>query len=211
MKLSMPRQQSCWPFFSPDCATLVLQPANFAWPIELFWNPMPKHGAWMYDMNSTATLSRCCSKSGRIRFMYRRYTLRIIRDQAGYYYIHRQGFKNVYIFAQTKALWNWDKKIQVSEKELEARHSSKDFIYSALWMRKMKMWLRILINKDGIQQGEKKWVPNISLQQPWSLFPCSSCLARRNRIAPVVDKFEKPDKIIDPLIDSAKTVQEWPI
>ncbi len=138
------------------CATLVLQPANFAWPIELVLKPDAKgmvHDA-RYQFNCNVKPLLFEEKQDSIHVGS--YTLRVIRDQAGYYYMTGKGFKNVYIFAQAEGALKLDKKIQVTEKELEAPAFNQKTSVIQLVNEEDESVAPILLTKDGIQQGGKK-------------------------------------------------------
>jgi hypothetical protein len=156
MKLSNAAAAIVLTVFLAGCATLVLQPANFAWPIELVLKPDAKGMVHDVRYEFNCNIKPLLFEERQDSIHVSTYTLRIIRDQAGYYYITGKGFKNVYIFAQTEGALKLDKKIQVSEKELEAPAFNQKTSFIQLVNEENENVAPILINKDGIQQGEKK-------------------------------------------------------
>jgi hypothetical protein len=102
------------------CSTLVLRPADFSWPIEIALKPdikgIVKEVRYQVSFNVKALLYEELQDSIGVT----KYTLHIVRDQAGYYFITANGFKNVYVFRQDDGALRLEKKIQISETRLEA-------------------------------------------------------------------------------------------
>ena len=138
------------------CAALVLQPANFAWPIELVLKPDVKGMVHDVRYQFNCNVKPLLFEERQDSIHVTSYTLRIIRDQAGYYYITGKGFKNVYIFAQAEGALILNNKIQVNEKGLGAPAFNQKTSSIQLVDEENDNVAPILLKKDGIQQGGKK-------------------------------------------------------
>jgi hypothetical protein len=138
------------------CASLVLQPANFAWPIELVLKPDAKgmvHDA-RYQFNCSVKPLLFEERQDSVHVTG--YILHIVRDQEGYYYITGREFKNVYIFIQAEGGLKLFKKVPVSDKELTAPAFNQKPPFVQLVNEEDENAAPILFNKNGIQQGDKK-------------------------------------------------------
>jgi hypothetical protein len=102
-------------FIAAGCSSISLQPADFSWPVENVLkvddNGYVSEDRYSFSLNvkplfqkefedSTAAIGK---------------ELRIIRDQAGYYYITGAGFKNVYLFLPVVGGMKMEEKISISD------------------------------------------------------------------------------------------------
>jgi len=138
------------------CSTLVLRPADFAWPIEVVLKPDGKgyvqEARYQVIFNVKALLYEELKDSSTVT----KQTLHILRDQAGYYYITAKDFKNVYVFCQSDGALKLEKKILVSEKGLEAPAFNQKVPYIHLINENNEHAAPVILTKDGILEGEKK-------------------------------------------------------
>jgi hypothetical protein len=156
MKLSKAAAAIVLTVLFAGCAALVLQPANFAWPIELVLKPDVKGMVHDVRYQFNCNVKPLLFEERQDSIHVTSYALRIIRDQAGYYYITGKGFKNVYIFAQAEGALILNNKIQVNEKGLEAPAFNQKTSSIQLVDEENDGVAPILLTKDGIQQGGKK-------------------------------------------------------
>ncbi|MHB1686040.1 MAG: hypothetical protein ACYCVH_01470 [Ignavibacteriaceae bacterium] len=102
--------------FIAACSTLILKPADFAWPVESVLN---------VDNNGKVDLQRySISFDTRKLFLketgdslgYQNQQLRVIRNSKGYYFMVANNFKNVYVFNVDDGAFHLEKKIEISDK-----------------------------------------------------------------------------------------------
>ena len=138
------------------CSTLVLRPVDFAWPIEVTLQPDGKgnvqEARYQLSFNAKALLFEELRDSTAVVG----HTLHVIRDQAGYYFITAEGFKNVYVFAHGDGTLRLQKKIFVSETGLDAPALNQKVPCISLINEKRGNEAPILLTKDGIAEGGKK-------------------------------------------------------
>jgi hypothetical protein len=138
------------------CSTLVLRPADFAWPVEVALKPDGKgvvqEARYQVSFNIKALLFEELKDSSSVT----KQTLHILRDQAGYYFMTAKDFKNVYVFCQSEGALKLEKKILVSEKGLEAPAFNQKTPYIHLINENNENAAPIALTKDGILEGEKK-------------------------------------------------------
>ena len=138
------------------CSTLLLQPADFSWPIEIALKPDGKgnvqEARYQMSFNVKALLFEELQDSVAVT----KHTLHILRDHAGYYFITAKGFKNVYVFGQGNGALKLEKKILVSEKGLEAPALNQKTPYIHLINENKENEVPIVLTKDGIIERGKK-------------------------------------------------------
>ena len=97
------------------CASVVLQPADFSWPVENVLK-VDKKGfitekRYSLNLNVKPVFYEEFADSNS----YNGKEIRIIRDKSGMYYITGTGFKNVYLFAQVPGGLKQEDKLAVSD------------------------------------------------------------------------------------------------
>ena len=101
------------------CSVLTLQPANFAWPIE---------SVLTVNDEGVVTEERYSIEFNTVRLFYEEFqdssaydgnSIRMIRDNGGYYFITAANFKNVYVFRDKEGALALHKKIFISEPGVE--------------------------------------------------------------------------------------------
>jgi hypothetical protein len=143
-------------FMVTGCSTLILRPADFAWPVEVVLKPDAKANVqetrYQMSFNVKALLFDAVQDSVNVTA----HSLRVIRDQDGYYFITGKGFKDVYVFASCEGSLRLEKKITINEKGLEAPAFNQKAPLIQLINEKNENEPPVLLSKNGIQGGEKK-------------------------------------------------------
>jgi hypothetical protein len=97
------------------CAGIILKPVDFAWPIESVLetnkNGIITENRYSFSINVKPLFFEETKDSLHIN----KKTVRIIRDEKGYYYFIAPGFKNVYVFNVNDGEMTLHNKILVSE------------------------------------------------------------------------------------------------
>ncbi len=143
-------------FIIEGCTPLTLRPADFSWPIEIVATPDSSGTIqiirYKVSFNSKPLLFEELQDSIHITT----YSLHVVRDQNGYYFITAKDFKSVYVFIQEKGALKLEKKIPVSEKGLEAPAFNQKGLFIQLVNEQKENEPSLLLSIDGIQEGEKK-------------------------------------------------------
>ncbi len=97
------------------CSTIVLQPADFSWPVETVLkvnlNGFVSEARHTFDINIKPIFYEEFSDSSA----YAGKEIRVIRDKAGYYYFTGEGFKNVYMFNCVEGGMKLEEKLNLSD------------------------------------------------------------------------------------------------
>ncbi len=97
------------------CSTLMLEPARFAWPLESVLevgkDGFVKEDRYALSFNTKALFFEETQDS----LSYSGKTIRLIRNNEGYYFITAVDFKNVYVFSIDKNAFSLKTKILISE------------------------------------------------------------------------------------------------
>jgi hypothetical protein len=97
------------------CSSLILQPGDFAWPIENVLKVDEKGSIeekrYSFNLNVKQLFFTEFADSNS----YKGKEVRVIRDKAGYYFMTGSGFNNVYVFIHVEAGLKLENKILVSE------------------------------------------------------------------------------------------------
>ena len=102
-------------FLIPACSTLLLQPADFSWPVESVMkvddNGNVQENRYSISFNTKDLfLQETGDSSG-----YKNKELRVIRDAKGYYFITANNFKDVYVFNPSEGALQLKNKIEISD------------------------------------------------------------------------------------------------
>lgn len=101
--------------FFAACSSLKLEPAQFAWPIESVLK-IDKDGFVKEDRHSVSFSTKALFfEETQDSLAYAGKSLRLIRNNEGYYFMTAVGFKNVYVFTVTKNALSLENKIQINE------------------------------------------------------------------------------------------------
>ena len=100
---------------SSGCSSVILQPADFSWPIESVLKVNDKgyvtEDRYSFKINVKPLFQEEFADSTNTRGR----EIRIIRDEAGYYYITGTDFKNVYLFLPVNNGVKMESKISISD------------------------------------------------------------------------------------------------
>lgn len=136
-------------FFLVSCSSVVLKPADFAWPIESVLKVNDK--GMIQDQRHSLTVN-----VRQIFFMETgdsvnvTVPVRLIRDSNGYYYMTAQRFKNVYVFEQVEGGLKLVNTIFVSSNGLTSPAFNQRAPYIQLLNEKDTPRM---LTKDGIVEG----------------------------------------------------------
>ena len=102
--------------FIGACSTLVLKPADFAWPVEsvLSVDNNGKVDIKRYSINFD--VRELFLKETGDSLGYQNQQLRVIRNLNGYYFMVANNFRNVYVFNVDEGTFRLEKKIEISDK-----------------------------------------------------------------------------------------------
>ena len=135
------------------CNTLVLGPGDFSWPVESVIKV--DHKGMIQDQRHAFSLDvkKLLFAETQDSVDVAKWSLRIIRDVKGYYYITAAKFKNVYVFEQTEGGLKLAKAILISQTGMEspAMNQRPPFIQLVNGNEQPAV-----LSKDGIQEGSKK-------------------------------------------------------
>ena len=102
------------------CSTLILQPADFAWPVESVLS-VDNNGNVKEDRHSvTFNTKELFLEERGDSLGYEGKEIRVIRDGKGFFFITAKNFKNVYVFKTDEGKLVQENKIFVSEFGLQA-------------------------------------------------------------------------------------------
>lgn len=97
------------------CSALKLEPAEFAWPLETVLSVdkdgFVKEDRYALNFNTKALFFEETQDS----LSYSGKTIRVIRNNEGYYFMTAVDFKNVYVFSVDKNAFSLKTKILISE------------------------------------------------------------------------------------------------
>lgn len=132
------------------CSPLALRPADFSWPVESVLKSdaggMVQESRYQLSFSIKPMLYEEKQDSSNVGGI----TVRVIRDQAGYYYMTSSGFKNVYVFGTGDGALVLEKKIPVSETGLQSPAFNARAPHVQLLSTGEKPRL---LSKSGIQEG----------------------------------------------------------
>lgn len=139
--------------FVAGCSPLMLKPADFSWPIEselkVNSNGKVEENRYSLSFNVKPMFYAETKDSSDLG----KYTIRIIRDERGFYFITAAQFKNVYVFSQADGGLSLEKAIAVSTGGLSSPAFNQRAPYIELLNGKDKP---IMLTKDGIKEEAKK-------------------------------------------------------
>ncbi len=129
------------------CASLKLEPADFSWPLESVLeadaNGMVMENRYSFSLNVKPLFFAEFEDSANVAGK----TVRIIRNNMGYYFITAENFKNVYVFGTDEGALVQKNKIQVSETGVKEpafnqRTPNIEFLYGGQ---------KLILDADGIK------------------------------------------------------------
>lgn len=101
--------------FFAACSSLKLEPAQFSWPIESVLK-IDKDGFVKEDRHSVSFNTKALFfEETKDSLSYAGKSIRLIRNNEGFYFMTAVDFKNVYVFTVTKNAFSLENKIQINE------------------------------------------------------------------------------------------------
>lgn len=135
------------------CSSLMLKPADFSWPVESVLKAdhkgMVQENRYQLSFSIKPLLFEETGDSTNVSGI----TVRMIRDQMGYFYIVAPKFKSVYVFASAEGGLKLEKKIMISEGGLSAPAFNARPPHVQLLNGNDKPRL---LSKSGIQEGAQQ-------------------------------------------------------
>ena len=136
----------------PGCASVTLKPVDFSWPFESVLTTdsagvakgEPKTIAFNAAELFKAETNTPSTGADKV--------VRIIRDDAGFYYITSPGFRHVYIFESDDGRLTLEKKVLIAEEGMEKPF----FNRRELGIELVANGQVYLLNKKGVVPGGKK-------------------------------------------------------
>lgn len=133
------------------CSVLILQPANFSWPIESVL-PVNDKGNVSEDRYSLQFNTKAMFfEEFQDSLSYKGKEVRMIRNNQGFYFMTSSNFKNVYVFKVDEGALKLEKKIFISEFGLQAPAFNQRAPYIELVDGTYKMNL----THKGVEGGSK--------------------------------------------------------
>jgi hypothetical protein len=134
------------------CSSLVLQPANFSWPVESVLkadaNGVVSEGRYAVSFSITQLLTTEFGDTPTPAGA----PVRVIRDREGFYYITAPQFKNVYVFTAGDGEMKQYRKIEIADSAMtDPKFNQRDTFIELL-----NGPATLALTKDGITEGDKK-------------------------------------------------------
>jgi hypothetical protein len=137
----------------PACSTLILQPADFAWPIESVLkvenNGFVQEPRFSLSFNAKDLFFQETGDS----LGYQNKELHLIRSTKGYYFITADNFKNVYVFNADNGTLKLNNKIEISDSTgigNPALNQRSPYIELSYGNKKINL------TNEGIKEGDEK-------------------------------------------------------
>jgi len=102
-------------FFLSACSSLILKPADFAWPVESVLQVDSTGNVNISRYSLSFNAKELFFKETKDSSAYKNQQLRVIRNTKGYYFMVANNFKNVYVFKVDDGTFRQDKKIEISD------------------------------------------------------------------------------------------------
>ena len=140
-------------FLVAGCSPLMLKPADFSWPIEselkVNSNGMVHEDRYSISFSVKPLLYEETKDSTNLSNV----TIRLIRDESGFYFITAPHFKNVYVFSQNDGGLSLENTIPVSKDGLSSPAFNEERPFVDLLNGKDKP---VMLSKDGVHEEGKK-------------------------------------------------------
>lgn len=137
-------------FFFYNCSSLTLKPAEFGWPIEAVLK-IDNQGFVKEERHSVYfNTKELFLEEMQDSLSYAGKTLRLIRNNEGYYFMTSVDFKNVYVFSADKDSFVLEKKIQIDEIGMPNPVFNQRYLFIELITNGKSYRL----TSDGIQGGD---------------------------------------------------------
>lgn len=133
------------------CSTLLLEPAQFSWPIESVLK-VDKDGFVNEERHSINFNTKALFlEETQDSLSYAGKTLRLIRNNEGYYFMTSIDFKNVYVFSVEKNAFTLQNTILVNETGL----SNPAFNQRSPYIELLDDARTYKLTSEGIEEGVK--------------------------------------------------------
>ncbi len=103
------------PLFAAGCSSVILQPADFSWPVEDVLKVNEKGFITAERYTFSVNVKPLFQKEFADSNLALGKEVRIIRDKIGYYYITASNFKNVYLLMPVEGGMKLEETIVISE------------------------------------------------------------------------------------------------
>ena len=134
------------------CSTLVLQPADFSWPVESILTSDAKGIVSESRFAVSFSIADLMAAEHGENAAAAGKTVRVIRDRKGFYFVTAPTFKNVYVFTTGDGELKQFRKIEIGETEMsDPKFNQRDSYIELLNGSSVMM-----LTKDGISEGDKK-------------------------------------------------------
>jgi hypothetical protein len=134
------------------CSTLKLEPAQFAWPLETVLSVdkdgFVKEDRYALNFNTKALFFEETQDS----LSYAGKTIRVIRNNEGYYFMTGEDFNNVYVFSIDKNAFSLKTKILISE---TTGLSNPAFNQRSPYIELLSDGKAYKLTSEGIEEGAK--------------------------------------------------------
>ena len=141
---------SLFVFLLIGCSTLELTPSNFAWPVETVLDVDEKGQVSLERYSFSFSAKNLFLEEFEDSLAYSEKQIRIIGDNAGYYYITGEEFKNVYVFSRGEGSLVLENRIFITESGLISPAMNQRNPYIELVTKEFKYY----INNEGITRIE---------------------------------------------------------
>lgn len=98
------------------CSTLILQPADYSWPIEQAAKLDAKGDLVFKRYPLTINMKNLLFEESGDSTSVAKWTIQVIRDVRGYYFVTADRFKNVYVFTAADGAMKLHERIRINEK-----------------------------------------------------------------------------------------------
>ncbi len=132
------------------CSGMLLKPAEFAWPVESVMTVDSKGMVQEDRYSMSFSVKPILLEETGDTMRMSRHTVRMIRDDRGYYFLTAAKFKNVYVLTADDGALKVATKILVKETGLDNPAFNQRPPYIQVLNEKDKP---VLISRDGIHQG----------------------------------------------------------
>lgn len=133
------------------CSSLLLEPAQFSWPIESVLK-VDKDGFVKEERHSMSFNTKAMFfEETQDSLSFAGKTIRLIRNNEGYYFMTSTDFKNVYVFSVEKNAFSLQNKILVNETGL----SNPAFNQRSPYIELLDDAKTYKLTSEGIQEGVK--------------------------------------------------------
>lgn len=102
-------------FAAAGCSSLILKPADFAWPIESVLKVNEDGNVQEKRFSLSFNSKELFLKETGDSLGYQNKNLHVIRGYKGFYFMTSDNFKNVYVFDASDASFKLENKIEISD------------------------------------------------------------------------------------------------